>query len=91
MENTLQRIAGCRYNTKMDNRSCFWQVDLTVAAQELLACITPKGPVFKWKVIPFGVANTPALSQELMTKILYILRRRPPGVDFPRGRNGGPH
>ena len=77
MENTLERIAKCRYKTKMDKRSGFRQVDLTAAAQELLAFITPKGRVFKWKVMPFGVANAPALFQELMNKVLYILRRRP--------------
>ena len=77
MENTLERIAKRRYKTKMDKRSGFWQVDLTAAAQELLAFITPKGRVFKWKVMPFRVANAPALIQELMNKILYILRRRP--------------
>ena len=32
--------------------------------------------MFKWKVMPFGVANAPALFQELMNKILSILRRR---------------
>ena len=77
LENTLERIAKCRYTTKMDKRSGFWQVDLTTAAQELLAFITPKGRVFKWKVMPFGVANAPALFQELMNKILYIMMRRP--------------
>ena len=77
MENPLDLIAKCRYKTKMDKRSGFWQVDLTAAALELLAFITPKGRVFKWKVMPFGVANAPALFQELMNKILYILRRRP--------------
>ena len=77
MDNTLERIAKCRYKTKMDKRSGFWQVDLTAAAQELLAFLTPKGRVFQWKVMPFGVANAPALFQELMNKILYILRRRP--------------
>ena len=77
MENTPERIAKCRYKTKTDKRSGFWQVDLTAAAQELLALITPKGRVFKWKVMPFGVANAPALFQKLMNKILYILRRRP--------------
>ena len=45
MENTLERIAICRYKTEMDKCSGFWQVDLTAAAQELLAFITPKGRV----------------------------------------------
>ena len=54
MENTLERIAKCRYKTKMDKRSNFRQVDLTAAAQELLASLTPKGCVFKWKVMPFA-------------------------------------
>ena len=77
MENTLELITERQYKNKMDKRSVFWQVDLTAAAQELLAFITPKGRVFQWKVMPFGVANAPALFQELMNKISYILRRRP--------------
>ena len=52
-------------------------MDLTPNAQELLAFITPQGRVFKWKVMPFSVANAPAPFQELMNKILSILRRRP--------------
>ena len=77
MENTLERIAKCPFKTKMDHCRGFWWVDLTRAAQELLAFVTPKGRVFRWRVMPFGVANAPALFQELMNKILYILRRRP--------------
>ena len=77
MESTLEKIASCRYKTKMDKGSGFWQVDLTPDAQELLAFITPQGRVFKWKAMPFGVANAPALFQELMNKILSILQRRP--------------
>ena len=77
MESTLEKIASCRYKTKMDKRSGFWQVDLKPNAQQLLAFITPQGRVFKWKVLPFGMANAPALFQELMNKILSILRRRP--------------
>ena len=77
MESTLEKIASCRYKTKMDKRSGFWQVDLTPNAKGLLAFISAQGRVFKWKVMPFGVANAPALFQELMNKILSILRRRP--------------
>ena len=61
----------------MDKSSGLWQVNLTPNAQELLAFITPQGRVFKWKVKLFGLANAPALFQELMNKILPILRRRP--------------
>ena len=32
MKNTLERIAKCRYKTKIDKRSGSWQVDLTAAA-----------------------------------------------------------
>ena len=77
VESTLEKIGSCRYKTKMDKRSGFWQVDLTPNAQELLAFITPQGRVFKWKVMLFGVANAPPLFQELMNKILSILQRRP--------------
>ena len=77
IKNTLERIVNCRFKTKMDKRSGFWQVDLTRAPQELLAFITPKGRVFRWKFMPFSIMNAPALFQELMNKILYILRRRP--------------
>ena len=76
MESTLEKIASCCYKTKTDKRSRFWQVDLTPNAQEVLAFITPQARVFKWKVMPFGSANAPALFQELMNKILSILQRR---------------
>ena len=51
-------------------------MDLMPNAQELFAFITPQGRVFRWKVMPFGVANATALFQELMNKILSLLRRR---------------
>ena len=73
-ESTIEKIAFCRYKTKMDKRSGFSQVDLTPNALDF---ITPQGRVLKWKVMPFGVANAPALFQELMNKILSILRRPP--------------
>ena len=32
MKNTVETAAGCRYQTKMDKRSGFWQIDLTERA-----------------------------------------------------------
>ena len=77
MGSTLEKIASCRYKTKMNKGSGFWQVELKPNAQELLAFVMPQRRVFKWKVMPFGVANAPALFPDLMNKILSILRRRP--------------
>ena len=57
----LERIAEFHFKTKMYKRSGLLQVNLTRAAQELLAFVTPKGHVFRWKVKPSGVANAPAL------------------------------
>ena len=92
MENTLERIAKCRYKTTMDKRSGSLQVDLTAAALELLTFITPKGRVFKWKVMPFGVANAPALFQKLMQNFVHTeAQTSSTGVDFSECRNGGPH
>ena len=34
MENTLERIAKCRYKAKMDKHNGFSQVDLTAATKE---------------------------------------------------------
>ena len=77
IESTLEKIASCRYKTKMDKRSGIGEVDLTPNAQELPAFITHQRRVFKWKVTPLGVANVPALFVELINKILSILRGRP--------------
>ena len=41
--------------------SGFWQVELILDTQEVLAFISPKGRVFKWLVMPFGVSNAPAV------------------------------
>ena len=71
MENPLDRIAKYGFKTKMDKRSGVWHVDLTRAAQELLAFVTAKGRVFRWKVMPFSIANGPPVFQERMNAIPY--------------------
>ena len=45
MENPVETAPGCRYKTKMDKRSGFWQIDLTERVQDLMAFIAPNGRV----------------------------------------------
>ena len=67
-------------------------MDLTSNAQKLLVFIIPQGGMFKWKVMSFGVANAPALFQELMNKILSILLRIPVVQELiSRGAQMGAH
>ena len=77
IENTIKNAASCKFKSKMDKRSGFWQVDLTERAKELMAFRTPKGRVFRWLVMPFGIANARALFQELMNQVLTILKQQP--------------
>ena len=93
MENTLERIAKCRYKTKMDKRSGFWQLDLTAAAHELLAFITANGRVIKWEGHAFlGGSRPGTLPRTDEQNVVHTeAQTSSTGVDFPRGRNGGPH
>ena len=57
LEQALERAAHCRFKSQLDKRSGFWQVELTKQAQDLSAFIASNGPVFKWKVMQFGLTN----------------------------------
>ena len=54
MEELFESLAKCRYKTKMDIRSGFWQIGLTKRAQELSVFTTPNGRCFRWLCMPFG-------------------------------------
>ena len=74
----METAAGCRYKTKMDKGSGFRQIDLTERAQDLTAFIALDGRVHKWRVMPFGIfgiANAPALFQDLMNPVIALCKR----------------
>ena len=77
MENTVENAADCKFKTNMDKTSGFWQVDLTERAKDMMAFITPQGRIFKWRVMPFGISNAPALFQEMMSQVLCLVKKRP--------------
>ena len=77
LEETVERIAATKFKSKMDMRSGFWQVTLSEKAKELSAFVIPNGRVFRWKIMPFGLANAPGIFQELMMQAIARMRRRP--------------
>ena len=77
MEKTVENAADCKFKTKMDKRSGFWQVELTERAKDMMAFITPQGRIFKWPVMPFGISNAPTLFQEMMSQVQCLIKKRP--------------
>ena len=63
MESTLEKIASCRYKTKMDKRSGFWQVDLTPNTQGFLAYITLRGGRSSGRSRPLAWPTHPLFSK----------------------------
>ena len=78
LERALERASACRYKSELEKRSGFFQVELINSAEELPAFVAPNGNVFKWKVIPLGLANSPATFQELMKMVRQRLKRKAP-------------
>ena len=77
LERAIERAAQTKYKTKLDKHSGLWHIGLTERAKELSAVIVPNEQVFRWNVMPLGLANASATFQELMNQIIAILKRRP--------------
>ncbi len=72
MEDCIDRIGNAKYVTKFDLLKGFWQVPLTPRAKEISAFVTPTG-LYQYKVMPFGMKNSPATFQRLINSIIMDL------------------
>ena len=89
MEPLIERIAQGKYKTVMDMRSGFWQVSLTKRAAELSSFITPDGRVFAWQIMPYGLGNAPSTFQEMMLKIIGMVKRKGSVKEVIKHRGNG--
>ena len=69
MDDCIDKVGKARYVTKFDLLKGFWQVPLTDRAKEISAFVTPDG-LFQYKVMPFGMKNSPASFQRLINKVI---------------------
>ena len=65
----FDNFGKAKYVTKFDLLKGFWQIPLTDRAKEISAFVTPDG-LYQYKVMPFGMKNSPATFQRLKNMII---------------------
>ena len=73
IDDTLYMLAGKWWFSTLDLASGYWQVSLSPEARCKTAFATHSG-LFQFRVIPFGLCNTPATFERLMDRVLQGLR-----------------
>ena len=79
MEEMIENMAKCKFKSKLDLRSGFWQVGLSKRAKELTAFTIPNGRIFRWLCMPFGLQGAPGVFQDMM-EILITKVKNSPGM-----------
>ena len=69
MDDCIDKVGNAKFVTKFDLLKGFWQVPLTERAKEISAFVTPDG-LYQYKVMPFGMKNSPASFQRLINKVI---------------------
>ena len=65
----LDALDGSMYFSTTDPSCGFWQVSTDPQDADKTAVVTPKGQ-FRFKVLSFGLANSPSIFQRLITMVL---------------------
>ena len=69
IDGILSRLPKAKYITSLDLKDAFWQVPLNEKSKEVTAFTVPNRPLYHFKVMPFGLANSPATMMRLVDKI----------------------
>ena len=69
IDDCIDNIGQAKYVTKFDLLKGFWQIPLTDRAKEISAFVTPDG-LYQYKVMPFGMKNSPATFQRLVNSLI---------------------
>lgn len=68
--NNLQRTRGFTWFQKLDLEAAYWRLKTGKEIQSRLAFTDHKGVQYTWNVMPFGVADAPALFNSYMGNVL---------------------
>ena len=70
IEETLAKVIGSKYLTKLDVIAAFNKLRMDPESEDLTTFITSLG-LYKYKVLPFGLTNGPANYQHYMNDVLW--------------------
>ena len=65
IDDLLDQLGRSKYFSTLDLASGFWQIIMHEGSREKTTLDVPQG-LFEFRVIPFGLANSPAVFQRLM-------------------------
>ena len=69
IDTCFDALGGAKYFSTLDLRQGYWQVENDPQTADKTTFITRKG-AFKFKVLPFGLSNAPAIFQRLMNLVM---------------------
>ena len=69
IDDLLDHMSQARYFSTLDLASGFWQIQVEPKSREKTAFATPQR-LFEFRVMPFVLANSPAVFQRLIQKVL---------------------
>jgi hypothetical protein len=69
IDDCIDKVGKAKVVSKFDLLKGFWQVPLSERAKEVSAFVTPDG-LFQYKVMPFGMKNSPATFQRIMNQVV---------------------
>ena len=73
IDDSLRLLGNQQWFSTMDLASGYWQVAMSPEAKRKAAFVTNEG-LFQFRVMPFGLCNTPAMFERLMDHVLCGMR-----------------
>ena len=70
IDDNLDTLSGSVWFTSLDLDLAYHQVPLRESDKEKTAFATPRGGLYQYKVMPFGLCNAPATFQRIIEKAL---------------------
>ena len=69
IDTCLDALGGAKFFSTLDLRQGYWQVENDPETADKTSFVTRKGS-FRFKVLPFGLSNAPAIFQRLMNLVM---------------------